>query len=73
MINPDMPTQELLLHMGEMTASEIRAARSAIRWANNAAKDDLDKRCYNNLKRDTVIERLKNKIKMLMERSDAGN
>lgn len=33
-LNPDMPTQELLLHMGELTRNEIRVARAAIRWAN---------------------------------------
>lgn len=34
-LNPDMPTQELLLHMGELTQSEILTARAAIRWANS--------------------------------------
>lgn len=34
LLDPDMPTQELLLHMGELTESEIMVARSAIRWAN---------------------------------------
>lgn len=34
-LNPDMPMQELLLHMGELTAAEIRTARAAIRWANS--------------------------------------
>lgn len=33
-LDPDMPTQELLLHMGELSANEIRVARAAIRWAN---------------------------------------
>lgn len=33
-LNPDMPTQELLLHMGELTRNEIKVARAAIRWAN---------------------------------------
>lgn len=35
MLNPDMPTQELRLHMGEMTEQEVRTARAAIRWANS--------------------------------------
>lgn len=34
LLNPDMPQQELLLHMGEMSRDEIRVARAAIRWAN---------------------------------------
>lgn len=34
MLNPDMPTQELRLHMGELTNDEVRVARAAIRWAN---------------------------------------
>ena len=36
-LDPDMPAQELRLHMGEMTAQEERTARAAIRWANSAA------------------------------------
>ena len=39
MLNPDMPTTELLLHMGEMTAQEVRTARAAIRWANTQLAD----------------------------------
>lgn len=35
MLNPNMPTQELLLHMGELTANEVRVARAAIEWANS--------------------------------------
>jgi hypothetical protein len=35
LLDPDMPTQELKLHMGEMTAQEVRTARAAIRWANS--------------------------------------
>lgn len=34
-VDPDMPTQQLRLHMGELTASEVRVARAAIRWANS--------------------------------------
>jgi hypothetical protein len=34
MLDPDMPTQELRLHMGELTPDEVRVARAAIRWAN---------------------------------------
>lgn len=33
-LDPDMPAQELRLHLGELTASEVRVARAAIRWAN---------------------------------------
>lgn len=33
-LNPDMPAQELRLHMGELSAQEMRTARAAIRWAN---------------------------------------
>ena len=33
-LNPDMPVQELRLHMGELTADEVLVARAAIRWAN---------------------------------------
>lgn len=35
LLNPDMPAQELRLHMGELTANEVRVARAAIRWANS--------------------------------------
>lgn len=34
LLNPDMPDQELRLHMGELTVSEVRVARAAIAWAN---------------------------------------
>lgn len=34
LLNPDMPAEEMRLHMGEMTAQEVRTARAAIRWAN---------------------------------------
>lgn len=34
LLNPDMPAQELRLHMGELTADELRVARAAIAWAN---------------------------------------
>ena len=33
-LNPDMPVQELRLHMGELTTDEALVARAAIRWAN---------------------------------------
>jgi len=36
-LDPDMPEQALRLHMGEMTAQEVRTARAAIRWANTHA------------------------------------
>lgn len=34
LLDPDMPAQEMRLHMGELTAQEVRTARAAIRWAN---------------------------------------
>src|SRR6185312_3747489 len=37
LLDPDMPAQKLRLHMGEMTAQEVRTARAAIRWANSYA------------------------------------
>lgn len=40
-LDPDMPTQELLLHMGELSEDEILIARAAIRWANSAALSTL--------------------------------
>ena len=33
-LNPDMPVQELRLHMGELTTDEVLVARASIRWAN---------------------------------------
>lgn len=35
LLNPDMPAQELRLHMGELTTDEMLVARAAIRWANS--------------------------------------
>jgi len=35
-LDPDMPASEMRLHMGEMSAQEMRTARAAIRWANSA-------------------------------------
>ena len=51
MLNPDMPTQQLRLHMGELTAQEVRVARAAIRWANFAAHDDLQKQIVQGARR----------------------
>lgn len=34
-LDPDMPAQEIRLHMGELTTQELYAARAAIRWANS--------------------------------------
>lgn len=34
-LDPDMPASELRLHMGELSAEEVRVARAAIRWANS--------------------------------------
>lgn len=36
-LDPDMPASEIRLHMGEMSAQEMRTARAAIRWANAVA------------------------------------
>lgn len=36
-LDPDMPAAEIRLHMGEMSAQEMRTARAAIRWANAVA------------------------------------
>lgn len=33
-LDPDMPADELRLHMGELTPDEVLVARAAIRWAN---------------------------------------
>lgn len=35
-LDPDMPAQQLRMHLGEMTAQELRTARAAIRLANSA-------------------------------------
>ena len=35
-LDPDMPADELRLHMGELTDQEVLTARAAIRWANSA-------------------------------------
>ncbi len=35
LLDPNMPEQELRLHMGELTCQEERTARAAIRWANS--------------------------------------
>ena len=42
MIDPDMPDQELRLHMGELTAQEARVARAAIRWANGEGWQSIE-------------------------------
>ena len=39
-LDPDMPTQELRLHMGELTNDEILVARASIRWANSKGIDN---------------------------------
>ena len=38
LLDADMPADEVRLHMGEMTAQEMRTVRAAIRWANHVAK-----------------------------------
>lgn len=35
-LDPDMPSQEIRLAMGELTPDELLVARAAIRWANQA-------------------------------------
>jgi Zn finger protein HypA/HybF involved in hydrogenase expression len=37
LLNPDMPSEQIKLHMGEMSAQDIRNVRAAIRWANKKA------------------------------------
>jgi hypothetical protein len=37
LLNPDMPSEQIKLHMGEMSAQDIRNVRAAIRWANEKA------------------------------------
>lgn len=34
-LDPDMPAEEMRLHMGELSANEVLVARAAIRWANS--------------------------------------
>lgn len=34
LLDPDMPAQTMRLHLGELTAGEVQAARAAIGWAN---------------------------------------
>jgi hypothetical protein len=41
LLDPDMPAEELRLHMGELTASEVRNVRAAIRWANSVAREAM--------------------------------
>lgn len=40
LLNPDMPADELRLHMGELTSDEVLVARAAIRWANTRLSAD---------------------------------
>lgn len=44
MIDPDMPAQQLRMHMGEMTAQEMRTAKAAIRWANTTAQQSIEEK-----------------------------
>jgi hypothetical protein len=37
LLNPDMPSEQIKLHMGEMSAQDVRNVRAAIRWANEKA------------------------------------
>lgn len=43
-LDPEMTPEDLRLHMGEMTARQIDAARAAIRWENVSAAMDADDR-----------------------------
>lgn len=43
LLDPDMPAQELRLHMGEITNQEARTARAAIRWANSRAMAEIER------------------------------
>jgi hypothetical protein len=43
LLNPDMPSQQIRLHMGEMTAQEERTARAAIAWANKTVLAAIEK------------------------------
>lgn len=38
LLDPEMPAAEIRLHMGEMSAQELRTARAAIGWANAVAR-----------------------------------
>jgi hypothetical protein len=38
LLDPKMPAAEIRLHMGEMSAQELRTARAAIGWANAVAR-----------------------------------
>lgn len=42
LLDPDMSSQELKLHMGEMSQAELLTARAAIRWANVFALNALN-------------------------------
>ena len=44
LLDPEMPIQELRLHMGEITYRESLVARAAIRWANTKL---MDHKCKN--------------------------
>ena len=50
LLDPDMTDQTMRLHMGELTAEEMRVALAAIRWANVC----LDKRTPEQLKQNEV-------------------
>lgn len=53
LLDPDMPDQELRLHMGELSGSEIAAARAAIRWANSKIAKPLQSNEGKGLSYDT--------------------
>ncbi len=43
LLNPNMPADEIRLHMGEMTTQEMRTARAAIAWANTRIEGEVTK------------------------------
>ena len=59
LLDPDMPAQELRLHMGEMTAQEERTARAAIRWANTTAQVQSDTKLNPSEREKKLVEALR--------------
>lgn len=42
LVDPDMPAEDLRLHMGELHSRELPIVRAAIRWANSAAQARIE-------------------------------
>lgn len=72
-LNPDMPMQELLLHMGELTAGEIRTARAAIRWANSQCAKGCGDTPILDERLESVIRTLVNGISVQSLEAKHGN